>query len=215
MHTFLLCLFDKFFLALGAGDGDLTLAPGDPHLLTAAGAIEVAVIPVLDLIQQHEETAVFPVALVGVPGKRPEDRPEHQRVGCGGERQVHPGIADEQAQDAQHHAGAQDRSIQFVRAVASGHKPAQSGVDTAAEIPEPGAKALHNSPPAFDHAIIILQNFGIATIRIQCLRIVYFYAKIVDNTAEKWYLLFSTRLPISRPPGKGNPKRKGEFSLWI
>jgi hypothetical protein len=45
--------FDEFFFALGAGNGDLTFAFGDPDGLAAFGAGVVSVVPVLDLVPQH------------------------------------------------------------------------------------------------------------------------------------------------------------------
>ena len=45
-------LFYKLFTAFGTGNGDLALSLGHPHLLAALGTIEIAMIPVLDPLQQ-------------------------------------------------------------------------------------------------------------------------------------------------------------------
>ena len=49
----LLRLLDKFFPTFWAGDGNLPLALGHPHQLTALGAVKVPVIPILKPIQQQ------------------------------------------------------------------------------------------------------------------------------------------------------------------
>ena len=59
---------DKFFFAPGAGDGDFSLATGNTHHLAALGAVEVAVIPVLQPIPELEKLPILLVALVGIPG---------------------------------------------------------------------------------------------------------------------------------------------------
>lgn len=53
VHPENLCLFNEFFLTLGTGDGDLTFSSGHAHRLPATGAGEIAVIPILDPVQQH------------------------------------------------------------------------------------------------------------------------------------------------------------------
>lgn len=59
---------DEFLPAFWAGDGDLTLAPGDPDGLMAAGAAIIPMLPVLLLLQEHKIPAVFLITLIGVPG---------------------------------------------------------------------------------------------------------------------------------------------------
>lgn len=79
-----LCLSYEFFLTFGAGDGDFAFAPGNPYLLAAAGAVKVAVLPVPKPLQKHQVFSVFPIALIGIPGERPEYRPNQKPVGKGG-----------------------------------------------------------------------------------------------------------------------------------
>ena len=64
-------------------DGDTSLAPGHPHLLAAAGALEVTVLPVfhpgaegaefmLDGPDNLEKPGVFCLTAVDVPGQHPK-----------------------------------------------------------------------------------------------------------------------------------------------
>ena len=73
-------LLHEFFPAAGAGDGDLALAPGDPDHLAAFGTVEIPVIPVLQPVKDLQKFPVFLVALVGVPGKDPENGQKHQYI---------------------------------------------------------------------------------------------------------------------------------------
>ena len=45
-----LCFSHEFFFALGAGDADLSFSAGNSHLLAAAGAVKIAVLPVGQLL---------------------------------------------------------------------------------------------------------------------------------------------------------------------
>ena len=78
---FLSSLLYELFLAFRAGDGDLAFAPGNPDLLTAAGAVKVAMLPVLQLLEEQQEFPVFVITFVGLTGKAAEDRPDHEGIG--------------------------------------------------------------------------------------------------------------------------------------
>ena len=78
--TVVLRFTDKFFLASGAGNGNFALAPGNPHHLAALGAIEVAILPVLDPGNQLQKLPVFQITLIGIPGQTAENSPDHQAV---------------------------------------------------------------------------------------------------------------------------------------
>lgn len=80
-RAFGLSFTNKFFSALGAGDGDLALAPGNADGLTAAGAAVIPMLSVLQLLQKHEISSILLISLIGVPGQRTEDRPTHQSIG--------------------------------------------------------------------------------------------------------------------------------------
>ena len=73
-------LLDELLPALGAGDGDLALTPGDADGLAALGAGEIAVVPVLDLVKEPQELPILLVPGIGIPGEHPEQGPEHQAV---------------------------------------------------------------------------------------------------------------------------------------
>ena len=67
-----LSLFDELLPAFGAGDGDLALALGDADGLPALGAGVIAVVTVLDAVDEQQELAVLVVTLVGIAGEAPE-----------------------------------------------------------------------------------------------------------------------------------------------
>lgn len=67
-----LCLFHEFFFTLGAGDADLALSPGNSHLLAAAGAVVIAMLPVGQLLFPQQKPVVFLIPLIGVPGEGAE-----------------------------------------------------------------------------------------------------------------------------------------------
>ena len=45
-------MLNKFFFALGTGDGNLAFSFGYPHLLMAAGAVKIPVLTVLDPVKK-------------------------------------------------------------------------------------------------------------------------------------------------------------------
>ena len=71
----------KLFTAFGTGDGDGAFAPGDAHLLAAAGTVKIPVIPVPEPLEKHQKFPVFLVSPVGVPGKGAENCQKQQNVG--------------------------------------------------------------------------------------------------------------------------------------
>ena len=117
---------DKFLPALGTGNGDLALATGYPDPLAALGAVKVAVVTVLQRIEQLHEFPVFLIPAVGIAGEGAENGPEHQAIGHKGSQQIQHRKADECADQGDDHTGYQDGHIQAVRAVAARHKPAES-----------------------------------------------------------------------------------------
>ena len=101
----------KLFPALGAGDGDLALAPGYPDTLPAAGAIEIPVLPILEPVDQQQKPPIFPVTPVGVPGQHPENAPAPQGVVHGHQNQLYRGVGDKQADDHQDHRRPQQKAV--------------------------------------------------------------------------------------------------------
>ena len=142
-HRIFSGLLYEFFFALGTGDGDFAFALGDPYRLAAAGAIKVAVVPVLDPIQQHQKSAVFLVALVGVPGEGAEHGPEHEAVGHKGQRQIHSRSLNKNRYQNNDHARRQNNRIEFIRSVASGHKPGKAYPKFCTKLPQPISKSVH------------------------------------------------------------------------
>ena len=104
-------------------------------------------LPVLDLLQKPQIPAVFLIPLVGIPGQCTEDRPEHQSVGKGRQRQADNGKPDNETGDAQHKSRAQKTHIHFVGTVPAGHKIPRPSVDLFAHPAEHIRKTVHGSPP--------------------------------------------------------------------
>ena len=82
-------LLDKFFVAFGTGNGDLSLALRHSDLLAAAGAVIVAVIFVFHLLKEHHKFAVFLISLVYIPGEAAEDGDTHKNIGKRGQDQLY------------------------------------------------------------------------------------------------------------------------------
>ena len=118
-------LLNKLFPAFGADDGDLAFALGHPHLLPAFGAGIIAVVPVLDPLQNIQKAAVFLVTLVGLPGKCPVQRPAHANIGQQPQNKIAPAL-QKHGDQHQHHAGPQNHRVQLIRAVAACHKAIKS-----------------------------------------------------------------------------------------
>ena len=116
-------LADELFPAAGTGDGDLALTPGNPDSLAALRAIEIAMLPVLDPVDERQEFPVFLVSLVGLPGEAAVQRPHQQRIIRQGEAQPDPPIGNKDADDHNDHRCPQKRHIQLVGTVTAGHEP--------------------------------------------------------------------------------------------
>ena len=139
----LLGFLDKLFLALRAGNGDLAFASGNPYHLTASGAIEIAVLPILDPVHQLQIFPVFLIALVGVPGEAAKNGPEHQAVGQQSQQHVQKSVFSEECNKTHHYAGEQNSGIEFVRAVAAHHKPAEANFQFFTQLVKPAAESIH------------------------------------------------------------------------
>ena len=129
-------LLDKLLSALGAGDGDFTLTAGDADGLAALGAGEIAVAPVLNLVKEPQEFPIFLVPGIGIPGKHPEQGPEHQAVIGQGQHQLHGSQGDEGAQQTQDQGGAEGSQAQLVGAVSACHELAEAGGEPVQKLSE-------------------------------------------------------------------------------
>ena len=136
-------LADKLFPAAGTGNGNLALTPGNADGLLALGTVEIPVIPVPDPIHALEEFPVLLITLVGVAGQRTENGPEHQGIGDAMEDQVGQGAADKQSQNDHHQGGTQNRTVQFVAAIAAFHKTPEGIGGFCAELAEPASESVH------------------------------------------------------------------------
>ena len=131
-----LSLLYELFPAFGAGDGNLALASGNANGLVALGALEVAVLPVLEPVHHLAILPVFLVALVGVLGEAPENHQTQETVGNQGQDHIETGDPDEHGQQTAHHAHTQQGHIQMVVAITAGHKLSQIGKESAEELIE-------------------------------------------------------------------------------
>ena len=127
MRLLSLGLADKFFPALGTGDGDFSLAPGNTNHLMALGAVIVAVLPVFQPVEELKEFPVLLIPGIGVSGEGTENGPNHQSVGQGSQQQIDQGSMEKGGDQAGHQADAQDRHIQPVGAITSCHEPLELG----------------------------------------------------------------------------------------
>ena len=122
---------------------------------------------VFDAVQQHQKTAVLPVALIGISGQHPENRDKHQHIRKNAQYQIQNGQSvQEQAGYTAEHAEAQEPHIQFIAAVTAGHKALQALRKSA------GSSGIHDITLLIRVIFIILHFSGISTIVAQCSRIV-------------------------------------------
>ena len=154
---FLSFLHEALF-ALGAGNGDPALSPGNPDNLTAFGAIVIAVIPVLQAVKKLEEFPVFLITLVGIAGEAAVQRPEHQSVGNRGQQQIHLYRVCKCTDKANHKACRKDRHIQFIGAVTANHEITKSKRKPLEELSN--HKDITLQLVFFLHYIAIWQNFN-------------------------------------------------------
>lgn len=125
-HPGTLGFLNKFFLTLGAGNRNFALAPGHTHRLLAARTLEIPMVPVLDLFQKLQILPVFPIALIGVPGKAAEDRPTHQNIGDHRQNNVYHTYPDKHSQQTCHKSCHQNCCVQLIGTVATLHKSADA-----------------------------------------------------------------------------------------
>jgi len=134
---------DELLIAPGAGDGNLALAPGDTNGLVALGAVKVPVLAILDPLTDLQETPVFLIAGIDIPGKTAANGPDHQAVADDPEDQVKGPGRDHHGQQTGHQSGAQHHHIQPIRTVPACHKIAVSAGSLCRELPKPSIKSSH------------------------------------------------------------------------
>ena len=96
----------------------------------APGAVIVAVVLILQLLEEQEKFAVLFIALVDIPGQGTEYGDEHENIGNGGAGQLHSSAGNKGCQQRESKASAQNGHIQLIGTVASGHKPPQPRSNT-------------------------------------------------------------------------------------
>ena len=116
-------LADELFPALRAGNGDLAFLAGYPHLLLAARTVKIPMLTILETLDQHKKFPIFLVALIGFPGKTPENRPEQKNIRNSCQRQSDVNVIFEKhCHNTGNKTNPQQQKIQFITAVAAGHK---------------------------------------------------------------------------------------------
>ena len=133
----------EFFLALGAGNHNLALAPGDADGLAAAGAEKITVLAILHLIQHQAEASVLLIALIDIPGEAAPDGQNHQCITQHEENLANPAALQKSINDARCHTHTQNHHIQAIRAISPGHEPVESGLYFCGERTHPAAEILH------------------------------------------------------------------------
>ena len=169
-------LLDEFFPALGAGDGNLALASGDADGLLTLGAGKVAVVPILDAVNQQEKLAVLIVAFVGAAGEAAHQRHDQKHIAEQIQDHIHQRILHEDAQNTQNHAQDQNRHIQTVMTVAARHKTLDSVCDVRTGLTQPAAKIVH-----WDHLFKRVYAYYMAR-RSKCNR---FHGKFTEDSDSR------------------------------
>ena len=126
----------EFFPAFGTGNGDLTLTSGNTDRLVALGALKIAVLPVLEPVDDLAVLSVFLIALIGVFGQAPENHQTQETIGNHGQDHIDAPDPDEHGQQTAYHTHTQQCHIQMVVAIATHHKLAQIGSESAEELIE-------------------------------------------------------------------------------
>ena len=129
--------------AFGTGDGDLSLSFGNSHLLTAPGAIVIAVILVFQFLEKDQEFTILLVALVNISGQGSYNGHDHEDISNGGAAQLQSCAGHKGSQKRKYKTGAEDRHIQLIRTVAACHKPLHTGAQLIAHISQPVSKSVH------------------------------------------------------------------------
>ena len=117
------CFPDKAFAALGAADVDLAAASGYPDGLPAAGAAEISVVLVFQVIEEAEKCGIFPASGFQIAGVHAENAVNQGNVGDQAEKRQF--FAKHGAQNHQRETADEQRHIQFVGAVTTQHKIAE------------------------------------------------------------------------------------------
>ncbi len=135
--------FHELFLAFWARDTDFALAAGDADSLAAAGAVEIAVITILELVEKAQKTAIFLVALIGIAREDAQDRDDHQRVRNAYDHRPRGRRIDKRCNEREHERHAEHHHAELICSVAPRGKATQRGGAPRTELPQPFAKSIH------------------------------------------------------------------------
>ena len=109
----------------------------------APGAIIIAVVFVLQLLEKQKEFTVLLIALIDVSGKAAEDGDEHEGISDGGAHKLDGSAGNQRSQQGKGQASAENRHIQFIGAVTTFHKSLQTHAKFIAYISQPVSESVH------------------------------------------------------------------------
>ena len=120
-------LFHKFLFAAGAGDANGALAPGNPDLGFAAGALEIAIgFPPLDPGKKLSEFLIFRIPPGHISGKGAVQGQHQGNI----RQQLKNGKLGKGADEIEHNTQNEEKPAQLINAVSSGHKANHGGTQT-------------------------------------------------------------------------------------
>ena len=140
---FLSSSFYELFPTFGTGDGDLSFSLGNSHLLMASGTIVIAMILILDLLEEEQEFSVFLIALIDISGKAAENSEEHQHICNQSAGKLCNRAGKQRSQQRKSKACTEDCHIESVCAVAAGHKTLHTCAQLIANISQPVSESVH------------------------------------------------------------------------
>lgn len=114
------CFPNETLTALGAADVDFAAASGDTDSLLAAGAAEIPMLLVLQMVEEIDKRRVLPASGLQITGVHAEDTGKQGNIGDKTEkRQL---FSKYGTQDHQRETADEQRHIQFIGAVTAQHK---------------------------------------------------------------------------------------------
>jgi len=165
--TLFLGFTDKFFFALGTGDGDFSFPSGDTNGLPAMGAVKMPVLPIFYSVQHPQIPAIFLIPAILIPGKRPENCPNHQHIRNHRQGKLYNCKGKQHSQNAANNTCPQDCHIQFIAAVATLHKVPHPCGQLFTKTAEPATDSVHNitlQNRIYAYYIAKIQDFNLVSV---------------------------------------------------
>jgi len=125
--------FNKLVAALGTMNVNLSAMPGNTNRLMAAGAGEIATLPILQPVEELHKLLILLPAAAHIPGKHPINHQYQRDIRKDGQKCR----GTEPTKDGQYDAENQQDIIQLVSAVAAIHKAEKALLPTLKHINHP------------------------------------------------------------------------------